>query len=1010
MDRADRSRRALLLFPVFYSALAGLAGCAGGVGTGLIDHARQEFADLGKLTEVGSGRLEMGNPELAALRDRPLLPGPGALRDISAMRRAVAAMLLGDASGVWELAELPDSPQVLLAVRMQLLLLHGYVELMQGRELAAVPYLLKAERMVGAEAGGAALPADLAIPLQMGVSVAIDAGLNGTAARLLARLPPSLEQPNTPSLRKFQYRVERQRLLAFIAVRSGRYAESMTFAREAVRVAVEDGQALRDSARRDVYFSQAVSRNALALMAAQNGRAAEIEEQVDGLKRILAVHTEPAIERFLVNAETLLAHTNRDFAGAARRFGDWPVIIWERNWPFVARSIQFRRAYLRASGGDLVGARAGLTRLGGARSLGQGPVGILAACLDMYLAVELREPLVAAAQRMRELEPQVLPGLGPELSFIYWAARAIGAMAVARSQGLDGIWLDDASRSALAMRERLLVLRKTSLTFERAFPESAMRTALNAALEAAAEAVNRKKMSFDDLLQIAALAQESEVDAAVSASLSRRAPPSGLNTDDMRQLQDAQLAARETQLRWAQSLETGGREADPNSNQYRAMQDALASLERLIDAFERRSPGFTSWLVAEAPNAGRIRSNLQPSDLWLAMVPIGAKCVVMAVTLKQARVRLQGIDRGTSLTLIQRIRQSVSATPSRPFDFEAAQQVYTLLFGGFDDLVRGSNRMFVSVSGELSALPFACLLRGGQPLRTSSPTATQYRAAAWLVRSHTLVQLASLARWSGHEPVAAPGSSAVPLMSWANPAFGDECAVDSPRNAGGREGSDGFDVAGLDRLGVDWASVNFPCLPATRAEAEALARVIGPGAVMIQGPAATRASVLRASQDGQLRQASILHFATHGLAPGEVVGVREPALVMSKADGAMASQLLTLDDIFGLRISARMVLLSACNTASAARPGGDALGGLVRGFLYSGARSVMGTHWAVHDKSASEFVAQFMRLSSPREASTAQALRATMLSMLDGQQGALPEWSHPSHWAPFTLVAAGPGV
>ena len=72
-------------------------------------------------------------------------------------------------------------------------------------------------------------------------------------------------------------------------------------------------------------------------------------------------------------------------------------------------------------------------------------------------------------------------------------------------------------------------------------------------------------------------------------------------------------------------------------------------------------------------------------------------------------------------------------------------------------------------------------------------------------------------------------------------------------------------------------------------------------------------------------------FATHGLVPGDLPNLRQPALAMA-ANGAVDAQplspLLTLEDVLSLKLNADWVVLSACNTAAAqgqAQSAGNAL-------------------------------------------------------------------------------------
>jgi CHAT domain-containing protein len=113
------------------------------------------------------------------------------------------------------------------------------------------------------------------------------------------------------------------------------------------------------------------------------------------------------------------------------------------------------------------------------------------------------------------------------------------------------------------------------------------------------------------------------------------------------------------------------------------------------------------------------------------------------------------------------------------------------------------------------------------------------------------------------------------------------------------------------------------------------------------------------------------------------------------------SPLLELDDVLGLHLNAQWVLLSACNTA-AGEKGGNAMSGLVRGFFFAGARSVLATHWAVESESAAALTVNTFRDHAKGAIARGESLRLAQLAMIDGEIGK-GRWSHPYYWAPYAL-------
>jgi CHAT domain-containing protein len=122
-----------------------------------------------------------------------------------------------------------------------------------------------------------------------------------------------------------------------------------------------------------------------------------------------------------------------------------------------------------------------------------------------------------------------------------------------------------------------------------------------------------------------------------------------------------------------------------------------------------------------------------------------------------------------------------------------------------------------------------------------------------------------------------------------------------------------------------------------------------------------------------------------------------------------------MDKILGLRLDADWVVLSACNTASGNGAGAEAVFGLGRAFFYAGARALLVTNWPVETTSARALTTtMFKRQAADASLSRAEALRASMLSLLDGPGYVDPatgkvafSYAHPIFWAPFSIVGDG---
>jgi CHAT domain-containing protein len=330
--------------------------------------------------------------------------------------------------------------------------------------------------------------------------------------------------------------------------------------------------------------------------------------------------------------------------------------------------------------------------------------------------------------------------------------------------------------------------------------------------------------------------------------------------------------------------------------------------------------------------------------------------------------------------------------PLRPAAFHA---LYKDLLGPLDLPLREVRSLLVASSGPLASLPLATLVT--DPPQANAPP-------AWLVRRMAVTQLPSPAALQALRRQAPPAAAAQAMLGFGDPLFDlgrPGAATQAPKPQSQAPAKPAALGRGATRYDAEWGFryAEVPPLPDTRSELTAVARAVGADPVrdLVLGAQATRQAVL----DAKLSDRRLVAFATHGLLPGELPGISKPALAMAANADERDTPLLELDDVLNLRLNAQWVLLSACNTA-AGEQGGAAMSGLVRGFFFAGARSVLATHWAVETESAAALsVATFTR-HAQGGASRAESLRQAQLALLDGREGQ-GRWTHPFYWAPYAL-------
>jgi CHAT domain-containing protein len=185
-------------------------------------------------------------------------------------------------------------------------------------------------------------------------------------------------------------------------------------------------------------------------------------------------------------------------------------------------------------------------------------------------------------------------------------------------------------------------------------------------------------------------------------------------------------------------------------------------------------------------------------------------------------------------------------------------------------------------------------------------------------------------------------------------------------------------------------------LPGSRTEVAEIARLFGGDARVLLGTQASK----RALRENAAKY-DIIHLATYG-----VLNKDNPlfSFVELTPEGSDDGR-LEVHEVFGLPLHARLVVLSACQTALGSGsladvPAGEDWVGLVQAFLFAGASRVLATLWPVEDRATAQLMTQFYAALAAGEGETG-ALAAAQRSLLRNNAT-----SHPFYWAGFTMTGA----
>ena len=183
-------------------------------------------------------------------------------------------------------------------------------------------------------------------------------------------------------------------------------------------------------------------------------------------------------------------------------------------------------------------------------------------------------------------------------------------------------------------------------------------------------------------------------------------------------------------------------------------------------------------------------------------------------------------------------------------------------------------------------------------------------------------------------------------------------------------------------------------LPFAREEVRRIGELFAPKSRRVLFGTAASEDAVRA----HVEKTTHLHIAAHGIID-ESRPSRSGLLVGISIDGR-DDGILSMNEIYRLRLDADLAVLSGCSTGRGEMLRGEGIVGLTRAFLYAGARSVVVSLWNVNDRSTAPLMEAFYReMIGGRPA--ASALRQAKIGMLRSADRA---HRHPARWAPFVLI------
>jgi len=446
----------------------------------------------------------------------------------------------------------------------------------------------------------------------------------------------------------------------------------------------------------------------------------------------------------------------------------------------------------------------------------------------------------------------------------------------------------------------------------------------------------------------------------------------------------------------------------------------------------QKFPAYADLVSPKPPVVSEIKATLADGEAMLSFYFGQSGSFVWAVP-KTGPVVFAAIKArsGDIESKIRKLREALEPQAAMisdipPFDLKLAYEVYSLLLKPVESGWKPAKNLIVVTNGALGLLPLSLLPTApSEVAQEDDPLFSGYRNVPWLARTHavTTVPSAAALRTLRQLPAGKPGRGE--LVGFGDPYFNKdqqaEAELAETKTQVAEAGGNVTRGVQLKRRsspkleGVDNAELGLlPRLPDTAEELKSIALALqaDPSKVLYLGKNATESTVKTMNLSGF----KILAFATHGLVPGELNGLTQPALALSSPSvtGEEGDGLLTMEEILGLKLDADWVVLSACNTGAGAGAGAEAASGLGRAFFYAGTRALLVTNWSVHSQSARQLVTDlFRRQANDPRLGRSEALRQAMMALADGPGYLNAEgktefaYAHPLFWAPYTIIGDG---
>ncbi len=322
------------------------------------------------------------------------------------------------------------------------------------------------------------------------------------------------------------------------------------------------------------------------------------------------------------------------------------------------------------------------------------------------------------------------------------------------------------------------------------------------------------------------------------------------------------------------------------------------------------------------------------------------------------------------------------------FPVEAAIYLNKLLFDGLDQCMKPGSHIIMALPQELAGVPVAVLLSEPPPRLGDG---YDLKHAQWLIRKFSFSFVISARQFLAVTKQVAGTAAPMEYLGVGDPKLDDQ-----NRNE--------LSLALTIRDKAN-SKLKLTELPETADELNAVAKLFNPSKRDILIGANATEETFRSKP---LSDYDVIHFATHGLFDQDVKSQSESSLIFTPVSSSdpFNDGILSASEISRLSLRARLVVLSACNSARYNQQQANlGVHDLQAAFTVAGTPTILAALWPVESATTAKLIESFF--SSWQAGSyggAAQSLAQTIRAFLDSSDG---PHQHPRFWAPFEIFGNG---